>query len=127
VNTGLRLLKKRDRAFRMARILFALQIPNFTLGGISYFFATGAYFLVNMGNVHGGGIHFDIGTRMYLVLGGDSNAVGIGVNLLALAAFFYLGRLKADSEEVKPEDIFPTVKSPTAGRPRQTRLPDDLP
>ncbi|HEY6160577.1 MAG TPA: hypothetical protein VI112_05120 [Bacteroidia bacterium] len=122
--TGMRLLQKKDNAFKLARIIFALQVPYFFLGGIYYFFVAGASLLVSLGNVSS--IHFFINSKMSLYLGGNTSHVEIGVNLLALAAFVFLRRMKNDTDEIKPEDIIQTIKPPTAGRPRQTQLPDEL-
>jgi hypothetical protein len=125
VYAGYRLLKKETNGLKLARTIFALQIINFSAAGIGYYFVTGACFFIAVGT-YGGGLHFDISTYMHFYFGtASSGELSFSVNFLAIAAFVLLGRIDKDKkkeEEVKPEDIFPTVKSPMAGRPRETRI-----
>jgi hypothetical protein len=123
IYSGYRLLKKEENGLKLARTVFALQMISFSLNGIYYFFCTGAFLILHLGTT-GTQLNFDITTSMAIYWGTSYGGVSVGFNLLAIAAFVFLGKINYDrtNNEEKPEDLFPTVKPPTAHRPRETRL-----
>jgi hypothetical protein len=123
VFAGYRLFKQHPNGLKLARTVFALQVFSIYITGLSYFFCTGACLMIYLGSF-GFDIHFDIATSMRLSVHDSFGGLNIGVNVLAVAAYIFLGKLPkpAQEEEVKPEDFMPTVKPPTAHRPGETRL-----
>jgi hypothetical protein len=104
---GIRLWRGREGALTWARILYALQIPIFTINGAEYEYFTG----FSTPLLHGpGGTNFTLsfGASMSLAFNPNANSTSyvVGGNLVAVVALFVLflrtwpnNSLKSDAAE----------------------------
>jgi uncharacterized membrane protein YiaA len=86
---GIGLWKDRPEGYRWARILFAAQVPAFSLGGLTYGFYTLLGFNLQIGSAVPA-IDFNLGSAANAMYTPDAGPAFVGVNLVALAAFLYL-------------------------------------
>jgi hypothetical protein len=122
--SGYRLLLLKPGAVKLGKIIFAMQMISFIFPGISYYFSLGFRLFIEIGS-YGAGLRSETGTGMFLWLGERTDYFSLNINLVAIAGFLLLQRWdrpENDTAEVKPEDVVPSVKPPTASRPRQTPL-----
>lgn len=91
--TGLDLWKGRRRALKFAQILFVMQIPVFTIPGISYEFHTGFTLLIMILRGLRLNFNFNLGSSFSFYISSEVHGVAIGVNLFALFVLIYLIRI----------------------------------
>jgi hypothetical protein len=86
---GISLWRGKPSGYKWAKILFALQIPVFSLGRLSYEYSTGfsARIMIGHTNRHVGG---DIGSSLNFLISPEALGWMLGINLVAVAVLIYL-------------------------------------
>lgn len=87
--TGLRLWRGKAAGWKWATILFAAQIPVFTVPGMTYEYYTGVSFKFMGGHVTQN-LAFALGSQATLYLDTRITSLAYGVNLFACLAAIYL-------------------------------------
>lgn len=100
LRSGVSLWRFKRDALRPAQILFAMQIPVFSLARFSYEFSTFFSFRVMVGNTthHIGG---NIGSSSNIGLLSQPTDFLVGINIIALLVFLYLLRVSARERSVR--------------------------
>lgn len=86
---GVKLWQNRPEAYKWSKILFAAQVPAFSVGGITYGFFTLVGFNVQLG----AGVElfdFSAGSALNVLYSPEAPPTFVGVNLIAAAACAYL-------------------------------------
>jgi hypothetical protein len=111
---GLRLLEGAESAYRLNRLFWALQIPYLTSPYVGYFFASGAYLFItfNLSDTRMG-FQAYMGSQFGYSLLQSEKPLVIGINVFALAIFFYFTRLLRNP----PSNIAFEKDAPKAARP----------
>jgi hypothetical protein len=86
---GIDLWRGRPQGYRWAKILFALQIPAFSVAGFSYEFSTGISYRIMFGNSNRR-FGADIGSSFNLLFSPETEGWMLGVNCIAVAVLAYL-------------------------------------
>ncbi len=90
---GIYLWKDKPRGFILSIIIQAIQIPQFTLGGLLYYFCSGLELSPRLFfHDNGGGFNFKFwfGGNFLIKYAPQSSMTMIGINLFALFAFTFL-------------------------------------
>lgn len=100
---GFELWHGKVRAFKLAKIIFAAQIPIFSVNGFAFDgFFTGlrVYFAISEQppNLRWG---FNLASGIHFIAGPQIDYWLFGVNLLAVVALFHLMRASSDKQPVK--------------------------
>jgi hypothetical protein len=86
------LIKENVKGLEIGRAVIALQIIQFHIAGLGYFFVTGAFIFVGFQNLNFA-MNFGLQNTFTINLSEDTSNVLFKVNILALAIFFYLTRV----------------------------------
>jgi hypothetical protein len=86
---GVRLWRGNAAAITWAKVLFALQIPLFTVHGLNYEYFTGIAAMLRHGP-GGTNLSFRIGASLSMEFTPGSQSFMVGANLIAAAALFLL-------------------------------------
>ncbi len=88
---GWSLWKGMKRGIPLSLAAQAIQIPQFSLGGLSYLFMAGLQLSVFMGE-EGMSFATYLGSRWNIYISFEGYVTGVGFNLVAIAIFIYLYR-----------------------------------
>ncbi|NOS92875.1 MAG: hypothetical protein HOP30_13205 [Cyclobacteriaceae bacterium] len=104
--SGYLLFKEEERGIEIGRAVILLQIVNFKIYGLTYFFVTGAYVFAG---IYGQelGVKFGLDTGLSIVLDEDEPHFILRINLLALIIFIYLTKLlnKIHDDQLIQEEL----------------------
>ena len=88
---GVDLWRNRAPAYKWAKVLLALQIPNIGVPGFAYQFYTAmSLYLSWNGNEGRLGLDFEVASSISVQVSGSVEGLILGVNLIALAALIYM-------------------------------------
>ena len=87
------LWRQKQGAYKWAAIIFAFQIPQFTLPSFGYKFYTGVLLLLAVNRNYKVNLEFNLSSSIGFQMSPDTQDLNIGVNLAALAACCYLTSL----------------------------------
>lgn len=100
--TGLDLWRAKPRAYKWAKILFFLQIPNISTSGFVYQFYTALMFGLGFTREAEAklGLEFQLGSAIVFFIPGKEGLI-LGVNLIAIAALVYLAKVSRDKRTLE--------------------------
>ena len=110
--TGVDLWRGKPRAYKWARVLFALQIPAITIPGFAYQFYTGMLLLAYWNHGEGKlGADFELASSFTFTISSRIEDSIVGINLIALAAFIYLLSISQKTPQQAPVPAISAVYS----------------
>jgi hypothetical protein len=98
--TGVELWREKPWAFKWAQILLLAQIPSISFPGFAYFFYTGFTLYLSLNTMPSVlvGLHFELGSAIKLALSSETDGFAFGLNLVAIAALYLLGKSRTTIE-----------------------------
>jgi len=95
---GTDLWRGKPRGYRWAKLLFAFQVPVFSVAKLGYEFSTGISCRILFGHSNRR-IGADIGSSLNLLVSSEANEWIIGINIIALIIFVYLNKMGTINEK----------------------------
>ena len=98
--TGVELWRKKPTAYRWAQILLIAQIPSVSFPGFAYYFYTGFTLYLSLNTMPSVlvGFQFELGSAMKIAISSEIEGFAFGLNLVAIAALYLLGKSRTRSE-----------------------------
>jgi hypothetical protein len=94
--TGWRLWRGEPRGWKWATILYASQIPIFSIAGLSYEWYAGIAIRL-VGGAVDSNLGFALGSNAEFYIGASQGGASYGINLFALVAYAYLKAVLPES------------------------------